>query len=107
MNEQRLGDIDGVPLTLTDLAPAGRGRLFFAAAAEATDDPYLDGDVAGSAIGMLGADGAVEAIEIFPGPVKFEGITPAPGGRGLLAVSDPDDRASPSGLFAVSVPRLS
>jgi hypothetical protein len=50
-----LGTLDGVPLGLTDVAAGSHERSLFAAAAEDTADAVLDGPVAGSVIGILGA----------------------------------------------------
>jgi hypothetical protein len=50
-----LPDLDGIPLTLTDLAVHPTLGLHFLAAAEATDDPYEDAPCAGSALGVSDA----------------------------------------------------
>jgi hypothetical protein len=99
-----LGDIDGVPLTFTDLAPLGDDRVAFTAAAEDTDDPYLDGENKGSVLGLL--DDSGDVVEMLPieGAKKLEGLALAPGGESLLAVDDPDDRERPSGLHELPLP---
>ena len=99
-----LGDIDGVPLSFTDLAPLGDGRVIFTAAAEDTDDPYLDGENKGSALGLLDDGGDVVDLVRIDGERKVEGVALAPGGESLLAVDDPDDRARPSGLYELELP---
>src|SRR5262245_46123458 len=48
-----LGALDGVPLAFTDAAALADERCAFTATAEATDDPVLDGPVAGSVVGVL------------------------------------------------------
>ncbi len=63
-----------VPLTITDLTPLDESRCLFTAAAEDTDNPYDDGQVLGSHIGVLEADGTVSRIEPVDLPVKLEGI---------------------------------
>ena len=100
-----LGEVEGVPLTFTDLAPLGDGRVAFVAAAEDTDDPYLDGPNAGSALGLLDEGGDVVDVVRLEGTKKIEGLSLTPGGAAFLAVDDPDDRALPSELHALEIPR--
>jgi hypothetical protein len=99
--------IAGVPLTLTDLEPFHR-RLLFTAAAEDTRDTYLDGAVAGSAVGVLDpATGAVHELEIAPEAVKLEGVARygTSGGRDRLHVAaDPDDSSRPGVLYTARGP---
>jgi hypothetical protein len=57
--------LGGVPAHLTDLAALADGRLAFLAAAEDTDDPVLDGPVAGAAFGVI--DGASPGSARGPG----------------------------------------
>lgn len=98
-----LGELDGVPLSLTDLARGPDGLLCFAAAAEATDDPYLDGACAGSAIGVVGPAGEVARLWPVAPIVKIEGL--ACGGDGdLLLVADADDPAVMAPLFGARLP---
>jgi hypothetical protein len=99
-----LGQIDGVPLTFTDLAPLGDGRVAFTAAAEDTDDPYLDGPNTGSALGLLDDTGDVVDLVRIEGTKKIEGVALARDGESLLAVDDPDDRATASGLYTLPLP---
>ena len=54
-----LGTTEGVPFTFTDATCTPSGALLFLAAAEDSPDTYNDGPVAGVAIGMLAASGAV------------------------------------------------
>jgi hypothetical protein len=96
--------LDGVPLGITDAAalPSG-GGIVITAAAERTDDPYLDGVVTGSVLGRIDRDGRVGPLARFPGPTKLEGVAVV-AERGsaldLRLVSDADDRAIPATLFA-------
>ncbi|MES2819071.1 MAG: hypothetical protein V4812_08835 [Pseudomonadota bacterium] len=94
----QLGLLDAVPLSLTDLALAPDGRLYFSAAAEATDSSYLDGDCAGSVLGCLDADFALVGLARLEPRAKIEGLAFAPDG-GLLLVADADDPAVPAPLF--------
>lgn len=85
------------PLGITDLAALPDGRLLASWAAEATDDPYLDGPVAGSALGVLGTP-----PQPLDGAWKVEGIWSD--GREVLMVTDADDRARPSVLLRATLP---
>jgi len=96
----RLGELDQVPLSLTDLAVDPQGRLYFSAAAEASASTYLDGPCAGSVLGRFAADFAVaELIRLEP-PAKIEGLAFQLDGR-LLLVADPDDPQRRAPLFAL------
>ncbi|MDB4951357.1 MAG: hypothetical protein JWM27_4006 [Gemmatimonadetes bacterium] len=103
-----LGTVDGCRLTFTDAA-AARGAVLFAATAEDSPDAVRDGPVAGSALGVIGADGGVRLaiIESADGSRyggKVEGICPdaAHPGR-LLAVIDRDEPGTPSELLEIEL----
>ena len=87
----------GVPAHVTDLAALADGRLAFLAAAEETDDPVLDGPVAGAAFGVIDGDVArwtpLVGADGEPGTVKAEGLVVDPGLRGGWTVTDRDDPA--------------
>jgi len=89
-----LGD---APLGITDLTALPDGRLLATWAAEDTDDPYADGPVAGSALGIVGEDPWP-----LEGPWKVEGVWSD--GRAVLMVTDADDRAQPSVLLRALLP---
>jgi hypothetical protein len=100
-----LGDLDGVPLSITDLA-AIRGRLVFTAAAEASPNTYEDGKCTGSVLGQISSEAAACLPEIlgWVPEIKLEGVCPAseaPDERTLLLVADADDRAAKAPLFRV------
>ena len=105
-----LGRLGDAPLTVTDLALHPDGRLWFSAAAEATDNPYDDGAIRGSVIGWLDAGGAVVwQAEIAP-VCKIEGLqwlaTDADGsGSRWLGVTDADDPERPAPLLELRIPR--
>lgn len=101
-----LGDIDGVPLCFTDGAALPDGGWVFCAAAEATEDSYLDGPCRGSAVGVVAADGRLLGVWPLSLRCKAEGIaaTVANGVLQLLLVTDPDDRDEPALLLSASVP---
>ena len=99
-----LGEIDGVPLTFTDLAPGPNGNLLFTAAAENTDSTYYDGECLGAAVGVLDPR-AGELIGLWRLPTrhKVEGVDTAADGS-LLLVADADDAKQPAPLFSASLP---
>jgi hypothetical protein len=103
-----LGSVDGCRLTFTDAA-AVADVVMFAATAEDSPDAVRDGPVAGSAIGVIGADGSVR-LALVTGPKgerlmeKVEGICPDPANPArLLAVVDRDDPAVPSELVEMEL----
>jgi hypothetical protein len=100
-----LGDIDGVPLCFTDGAALPDGGWVFCAAAEATDDNYLDGPCRGSAVGVVAADGRLLGVWPLSLRCKAEGIavTVANGALQLLLVTDPDDRDEPALLLSATL----
>lgn len=97
-----LGTLDGVPLAFTDLALDARGRLHYLAAAELTDDPYLDGRCAGTVIGRLDERLVATSLARLRPDVKAEGLAwwqpESDQGRWLL-VTDADDPALRSQLY--------
>ncbi|MGQ0620766.1 MAG: DUF6929 family protein [Panacagrimonas sp.] len=106
-----LGSLDGVPLSLTDLALSPGGVLHYLAAAENTDDAYLDGHCAGSVIGYLEPDflRARHLGRLRP-DVKAEGLAWAKRERGhdhWLAVTDADDRDLKATMYGFWTPVVS
>ncbi len=95
-----LGEIDGVPLTVTDVTRLSDGTMLFSAAAENTSNAYDDGQCAGSAIGMLSPTGQVLRCEILSGQEKVEGIAARTDGAGIscFLVTDADDSSVAAGL---------
>lgn len=97
-----LGELQGVPLSFTDLCLANDGRLLFSAAAEDTDSSYTDGDCAGSVLGCL-LDGRLQALWPLAGQGKIEGLCMLADGS-LRLVNDPDDRSAQSTLYRAVLP---
>jgi len=96
-----LGEIDGVPLTLTDAALRG-GTAYYLAAAEASADAIADGPVYGASLGVLTAQPRYALIEDEHGaPLreKVEGLTPIADSNDWLAIVDADDPGIPSSLL--------
>ena len=99
-----LGQLDGVPLSITDLCLDLQGRLLFSAAAEDTVSTYADGPCLGSVIGWL-AKGQVQALWPLAGTAKIEGICVV-GDGSLRLVNDPDDPAIRSCLYRLRLPEF-
>jgi hypothetical protein len=103
VEDVELGAVDGTPLGFSDAAP-WRGGLLFAAAAEVTDDPVLDGACVGCELGWLDLERReVTRRERVDPCAKLEGIAIGPERR-LFAVADADDRAQPAPLYAAALP---
>jgi hypothetical protein len=101
-----LGQVDGVPLGLTDGTPLADGQWAFCAVAEATHNSYDDGRCVASAIGIVAADGQVQQLHLLQGAPKVEGIAVQPAlGQGwcFTLVTDPDDPAIPAQLLQVQL----
>jgi hypothetical protein len=105
IGEHRLPRIDGVPLTFTDGTALADGRWLFTAVAEATDDSIADGACVGSAVGLMNAQGDLQALWRLQNDDKVEGIAARErGGRlDLALVTDADDPAQPSRLLLASL----
>lgn len=90
-----------VPLTITDLAPLDGSRCFFTAAAEDTDNPYDDGAVVGSRIGIIEADGTISRLDSVDHIVKLEGIHVEKCDNGFKAwvVTDGDDPETSASVY--------
>lgn len=100
----QLGELDGVPLSITDLAVGPGGVLHFSAAAEDTDDPYLDGECAGSVIGAF-EPGTTRVAWTRPisEVVKIEGLAWHRDADWYL-VADADDPTVRAPLFRTKIP---
>lgn len=105
-----LGEVDGVPLAITDAATLPDGRIIVSAAAEDAPNNVDDGPIVGSAIAMI-SDRAV--IDVTPLPLsddgevwKVEGLAVRDAGRtslDLMAVVDQDDPEEPSLALALGI----
>lgn len=102
-----LGRLDGVPLTITDLAMHPRRGLHFCAAAEATEDAYLDGRCTGSVMGRFDHELRPCDLQRLRPDVKIEGLSwwKTEGGFDhWLMVADADDPSRRSPLFTATTP---
>ena len=99
--ELELPEIQGVPLTVTDACRLQDGCFLLSAVAEATDNSYSDGKLAGAAFVLLDAELKVIAMEIAEPSVKIEGIIAkrAADGIEIFCVTDADDAHRPAGLY--------
>ena len=104
-----LGDVGGVPLSLTDGTALSGGAWAFSAVAENTDDSDLDGACVGSAIGIMAPDGQLRQLHPLAGAPKVEGLAAQVVGTGLgsewvfTLVTDPDDPHTASQLLQTRV----
>lgn len=96
-----LGQIDGIELGFTDGAALPGGGWLFSAAAERTGNSFDDGPLAGSVVGLVGADGRLTAIHRLAQTCKVEGIAARvrPGGTDLCLVTDADDASQPASML--------
>lgn len=106
-NVQRyqLGEIEGVRLTLTDVA-LREGVRYFIAAAEAAPDAIADGAVLAASFGVLEGDPRYTLIEGEDGsPLreKVEGLAAGASDGAWLAVTDPDDASRPAELLTLEI----
>jgi hypothetical protein len=102
-----LGTLDGIPLSFTDAAALADGRCAFVATAEDTDDPLLDGPVAGSVIGVLDGGAArwtlLRRTVDVPFREKVEGLAIDADRRGGWILTDADDPARPALLGRIAL----
>jgi hypothetical protein len=104
-----LGDLRGVKLTFTDADGLPDGRMVFTCAAEDTSNPYDDGEIVGSAVGIMDADGDVERLEpLSDSSHKVEGVDAVLSDEliHLLMVCDADDASIPSPLLSATMPAV-
>lgn len=102
-----LGAIDGCRLAFTDAAAIG-DALVYTATAEASPNAVDDGPVAGSAVGIIGAEGGARwtVLEDADGARfggKVEGVARGPRPGTLYVVVDRDDPHRPSELCEVQL----
>jgi hypothetical protein len=106
-----LGELSGVRLGFTDAIPVGRTTVMYSAAAEASKNARDDGEVCGSALGVIPNDrrqparwAAIHDERGEPVTCKVEGLVLDPRDplRALVVV-DVDDYARPSELFEIAL----
>ena len=102
-----LGELDGVPLTFSDATPLADQLVVFTASAEPGSDPHgTDGEIRGSVVGMIAADGRVERLRTIDRKWKVEGLYASIDARVIdfLFVCDQDDPDTASPLLSASMP---
>lgn len=99
-----LGQLDGITLGFTDLAIDDHGALHYLAAAEDTDDPYLDGACRGSVIGRIEPDGSTRTLARLRPDVKAEGLAWDGDARSWAVVTDADDPSLRAKLYVLRHP---
>ena len=103
LEQYRLGEIDSVRLTLTDVA-LRHGKRHYVAAAEASPDAIADGQVLGTSLGVLDDDPRYTLIQAEDGAAlrdKVEGLLPGATDDEWLAITDPDDASRPAELLTL------
>jgi len=105
----QLGSIDDTPLGFTDGSALADGRIVFTAVAEDSKSAYDDGSCAGSAIGILAANGRLQSMRRLTPDAKVEGIDAriVDQSMRLHLVSDADDVDVPASLYVAEVGRAS
>ena len=109
ITQYALGEVDGVGFGFTDAIRAGRTSVFYSAAAEASKDAGSDGEVGGSALGVIPNDRRHtprwtpvldESGQRFTGKIEGLVLDPADASRALVVV-DVDDHTHPSELCEI------
>ena len=101
-----LGEVEGIPLCLTDAAALPSGELVFSAIAEDTQDNYNDGPCTSAALGIADRQGRLRCLYRLDRPHKIEGVDARVEGDviRLLLVTDADDAAIPACLYSATLP---
>lgn len=96
-----LGEVASVPLTFTDAYALEDGACVFTAAAENTDNSYLDGECVGAAIGLIDAQRQLRWLKPVQPVYKLEGISAKQIDQQLRVylVSDADNPEIPAQLL--------
>lgn len=94
-----LGELDGVPLGITDAARCPDGGWVFSAVAEDVTNSYDDGACIGSVLGKFDRDGGLARRCRIEGTLKVEGVAFATDTELWLA-TDADDPAQPSAIYS-------
>lgn len=96
-----LGEVAGVPLTFTDAYALEDGACVFTAAAENTNNSYLDGECVGAAIGLIDVQRQLRWLKPVQPVYKLEGISAKQVDQQLRVylVSDADNLEMPAQLL--------
>lgn len=105
IREHDLGQLRGTALCFSDADTLRDGRIVFSTSAEA-DGAGPDGQIGGSAVGVMSAAGDVLSLQPIDVKTKVEGLAAAEEDGIIHAymVSDEDDPDHPSALLRTSIP---
>lgn len=105
-NPVKLPKINGARASFTDAVKVG-SKLYFIAAAEASNSTYQDGEIAGTLIGCIDIEKMkVEKTKVISEKNKFEGITLyKDNGKTLefLLCEDTDSDSTESGIYKLTI----
>jgi hypothetical protein len=106
LTTMHVGEIDGVPLGVTDGAAHPEGGWVFCAAAEDTADSYNDGALVGAAVGVVSPQGDMAFLARIEPNHKVEGIVASvdAGVTTLTMVTDGDDPSAAAVLLVATLP---
>ena len=104
--EVKLGKINDVPLSFTDAAVESADRIWFVAAAEASEDTFSDGEFAGAVLGALNSSGEIIFKEQLRCDSKPEGLCLNLIERKFYVVTDSDNSEKKSELLMGHLPDL-
>ena len=93
-------------MCFSDASALPDGRVVFAASTEASDADAPDGQVYGSALGIIDRDASVSFVEPVDLIIKIEGIDAHHAGEHIevLMVTDADNPDEPSPLLEATIP---
>lgn len=105
VHEHEVGRVRGTKLCFSDADTLPDGRIVFSASAE-TDEEGIDGQIAGSAVGLMEVDGDILWVEPIEVNTKVEGlaVTVEDDVTHAYMVSDEDDPERPSALLRTTIP---
>jgi hypothetical protein len=101
MHAYQLGELEGIPLCFSDATTLSEELVCFCASAEGDD-----GEIHGSVVGTIRADGSVRRLRTIDPRWKVEGVhaTIDSGVIDFLFVCDQDDPETPSPLLSATMP---
>ena len=106
IREHDLGQLRGTDLCFSDADTLRDGRIVFSASAEA-DGAGPNGEIGGSAVGVMSVEGEILSLQPIEVETKVEGLA-AVANDGVIhayMVSDDDDPDNPSALMRTSIPQ--
>jgi hypothetical protein len=101
-----LGDLEGTELCFSDAAPLFDRLVVFTASAEVDSEDAEDGQIRGSVVGTIDAEGKVHRLRQIDRRWKVEGVHASvdTGVIDFVFVCDQDDPAIPSPLLTATMP---